>query len=200
MKSIEWFGHSAIKIVTDNDKILYFDPYNININDQADYIFITHSHFDHFSVPDILKIARPTTKILVSFDYKFADLIITKLFKPYDDFEDEFIKVKTIPAYNHGKRFHPKSNNWVGYIVSFDNITVYHSGDTDIIPEMRETVNVDIAFLPIGGTYTMDFKEAARAVNEIIKPKKIMAIHYDSDDAFNKFSELIDPHQLLRMV
>ena len=181
LEGIKVLCHSSIKF--DKGEVIYFDPYKINekYND-ADIIFITHSHYDHFSEEDILKVKKEETKIVVPKDLydKTIELGFEKenilLAKPNEEYEVNNIKFKTIPAYNVDKNFHPKANNWVGYIITLDNVSYYIAGDTDITEENRK-VKCDVAFIPIGGTYTMTAKEAANLVNEI-KPKIAVPIHY----------------------
>ena len=98
--------------------------------------------------------------------------------EPNKEYETQGINFNTIPAYNINKKFHPKENNWLGYIITINNVKYYVAGDTDITDENRK-VKCDVAFVPVGGTYTMDFKEAARLINEI-KPKIAVPIHYGS--------------------
>ena len=184
LKGIECLGHSTIKINKDN-KIIYIDPYNISdgIND-ADYIFITHNHYDHFSEEDIKKVKNNETIIIITEDLYTNTLklgfngmnIITV--KPNENYQVEGIKFSTIPAYNTNKTFHPKENNWVGYIIELEGSKYYIAGDTDITEENKK-VKCDVAFVPVGGTYTMDFKEAAHLINEL-KPKIAVPIHYGS--------------------
>ena len=184
LKGIECLGHSTIKI-NKNNKIIYIDPYNISdgIND-ADYIFITHNHYDHFSEEDIKKVKNNETIIIITEDLYTNTLksgfngmnIITV--KPNENYQVEGIKFSTIPAYNTNKTFHPKENNWVGYIIELEGGKYYIVGDTDITDEIKK-VKCDVAFVPVGGTYTMDFKEAAHLINEI-KPKIAVPIHYGS--------------------
>ena len=181
LEGIKVLCHSSIKF--EKEQVIYFDPYKINekYND-ADIIFITHSHYDHFSEEDILKVKKEETKIVVpedlynkSFKLKFDESNIL-IVKPNEEYEVNNIKFKTIPAYNVNKNFHPKTNNWVGYIITLDNVSYYIAGDTDITEENRK-VKCDVAFVPIGGTYTMTAEEAANLVNEI-KPKIAVPIHY----------------------
>ena len=181
LEGIKVLCHSSIKF--EKEQVIYFDPYKINekYND-ADIIFITHSHYDHFSEEDILKVKKEETKIVVpedlynkSFKLKFDEANIL-IVKPNEEYEVNNIKFKTIPAYNVNKNFHPKTNNWVGYIITLDNVSYYIAGDTDITEENRK-VKCDVAFVPVGGTYTMTAKEAANLVNEI-KPKIAVPIHY----------------------
>ena len=114
--------------------------------------------------------------------------------EPNKTYEVEGIKIETIPSYNVNKQFHQKQNDWVGYILEIENVRYYIAGDTDITPENRQ-VKCDVAFVPIGGTYTMDYREAAQLVNEI-KPKIVIPEHYGSivgtkEDAL-KFQKLLN--------
>lgn len=181
--NIKWLGHSTIKIIGNN--IIYIDPYNIeeNYND-ADIIFVTHAHYDHYSPDDILKCKKNTTIIVITEDlYEqtinlgFPEENILKVL-PNNNYTINNITINTIPAYNTNKSFHPKHNNWVGYIITIDNINYYIAGDTDITEESKR-VKCDIAFLPIGGTFTMDAIEASSLANTI-EPKVVIPIHYGS--------------------
>ena len=181
LEDIKVLSHSSIKI--DKGQVIYFDSYKINENyNDADVIFITHSHYDHFSEEDILKVKKEKTKIVIPKDLydKTIELGFEKenilLAEPNEEYEVNNIKFKTIPAYNVDKNFHPKANNWVGYIITLDNVVYYIAGDTDITEENKK-VKCDVAFVPIGGTYTMTAEEAAKLVNEI-KPKIAVPIHY----------------------
>ncbi len=181
LEGIKVLCHSSIKF--DKGQVIYFDPYKINENyNDADVIFVTHSHYDHFSEEDILKVKKETTKIVVPEDlydrstelgFDERDILVVK---PNEEYIVNNIKFKTIPSYNINKNFHPKSNNWVGYIITIDNVSYYIAGDTDITEENKK-VKCDVAFVPIGGTYTMTAEEAANLVNEI-KPKIAVPIHY----------------------
>lgn len=202
LKGMECLGHSTVKI-NKNNKIIYIDPYNISdgIND-ADYIFITHNHYDHFSEEDIKKVKNNETIIIITEDLYTNTLklgfngmnIITV--KPNENYQVEGIKFNTIPAYNTNKTFHPKENNWVGYIIELEGSKYYIAGDTDITDENKK-VKCDVAFVPVGGTYTMDFKEAAHLINEI-KPKIAVPIHYGSIVGTNQdatdFVKLLHPN------
>ena len=198
LNNINWLGHSSIKIL--GNKILYIDPFNIkeNYND-ADIIFITHNHYDHFSKEDIEKCMNKYTKIVITKDlYQdtinlgFNDQQILFVL-PNNSYEIENINFKTIPAYNINKNFHPKENNWVGYVININNQKIYIAGDTDLTDESKK-VKCDIAFLPVGGTYTMDYKEASTLAN-IINPSIVIPIHYGTivgtiQDALNFKSNL----------
>lgn len=181
--NIKWLGHSSIKIISNN--IIYIDPYNLkeNYND-ADIIFITHAHYDHYSPEDILKCKKDTTKIVITEDLYERTLelgfIQNNIIKvlPNNTYKVNNITFSTVPSYNTNKSFHPKQNNWVGYVISIVNTTYYIAGDTDITEESKK-VKCDIAFLPIGGTFTMDAIEASSLANTI-EPKIVVPIHYGS--------------------
>lgn len=199
LENISIIHHSSIKF-SDNIKI-YFDPYEINENNNdADIIFITHNHYDHYSENDIKKIYNANTKFIITKDLEKELLnlgikkenIVTVV--PCNNYNVLDISFKTIPAYNINKPFHPKENNWVGYLINYNNFTYYIAGDTDIT-EDNKLIKCDVAFLPIGGKYTMNYKEAAELTN-IIKPKIVVPIHYGlivgtTEDAI-EFSKLIN--------
>lgn len=173
--------HSSIKIIA--NKIIYADPFKIKEkSNDADLIIITHSHYDHFSEEDINKIQKAETLICITPDLleKTISLGVKKeniiIVEPNKEYHVENIKLKTIPAYNTNKKFHLKENNWVGYILEIENKKIYIAGDTDITEEDKK-VNCDIALVPIGGTYTMNAKEAAELIN-IIQPTKVIPTHY----------------------
>lgn len=200
IESIEVLCHSSIKF--SKEKVIYFDPFKIESNyNDADIIFITHDHYDHYSTEDINKVKKAETKIVAPEDLQ------TKLLKdgfsqeniilvePNEKNEAYGIKFETIPAYNISKQFHPKENGWVGYIIQINDIRYYVAGDTDITEDNKK-VKCDVAFVPVGGTYTMNFEEAAKLVNEI-KPKIAVPIHYGSIVGTNKdatdFIKLLHP-------
>lgn len=200
LDNVEVLCHSSIKINV--EKIIYVDPFNIdkNFND-ADIVFITHDHYDHYSEEDLDKVVKPDTVIVVPEDlfkkllrkgFKKNNVISVK---PEEEYMIEGISFETIPAYNLNKKFHPKENGWVGYIINIEGIRYYIAGDTDITPE-NEQVKCDIALVPVGGTYTMNAKEAAILINKI-KPKVAIPIHYGSIVGTRQnavdFSKLLNP-------
>ena len=183
LDNIEVLTHSCIKI--SKNKVIYIDPFNIErVYNDADLIFITHDHYDHYSEEDIDKVKKDDTVFIV------PEELLTKLLKkgikqdciiaiePNQTERVLGIRFKTIPAYNVNKTFHPKENGWLGYIIEIDGIKYYIAGDTDA-NEDNIKVKCDVAFVPVGGTYTMNFREAAQFINEI-KPKIAVPIHYGS--------------------
>lgn len=178
LNSIKWYGHASVMIKS--EKVIYFDPFELPVGaEKADIILITHEHYDHFSQEDIKKIQKENT-ILVSTPDVIAKVKGEKreIF-PGKEMEIDGIRVRAVPAYNIDKRFHPKEKKWVGYIVEIEGVTLYHAGDTDFIPEMKNLGKIDIAFLPVGGTYTMNAKEAAEAANAI-SPAVAIPMHWGS--------------------
>lgn len=200
LENIEVLCHSSIKFK--KEKVIYVDPFRIDKEyHDADVIMITHDHYDHYSEEDIDKIKKEDTRIVASKD------LLTKLTKkgfdpnnivtvgPNQEYKLEEIKIETIPAYNKMKPFHPRQKGWVGYVLEMNHVRYYIAGDTDLTNENRN-VKCDVAFVPVGGTYTMNAKQAANLINEI-KPKIAVPIHYGSvvgtnQDATN-FVELLHP-------
>ena len=170
-------------LISGNIKI-YFDPIKMDRKYDADYIFITHSHYDHFSKEDILNIKNDNTVIIGPYDIydKCLEMGFSKdkviKVKPCEEYDYGVIRFKTVYAYNLNKTFHLKESNWVGYLLEFEGKKYYIAGDTDVIMDNLSVLkNIDVAFIPIGGTYTMDVLEAADFVNKI-KPKSVVPIHY----------------------
>ena len=190
---IEINCHSSIKI--SKRKTIYIDPFKIEKEmHDADIIFITHDHYDHYSPEDVEKVASSQTIIVAPKTVKaLSKMRNVILVEPNNKYEVEGIKIETVPSYNVNKAFHPKENEWVGYIIEIEGTRYYIAGDTDITPENKQ-VKCDVAFVPVGGTYTMTYKEASELVN-IIKPKIVIPTHYGSivgeKEDGEKFKELL---------
>jgi L-ascorbate metabolism protein UlaG (beta-lactamase superfamily) len=175
---IKWLGHAGFLIK--NDKVIYIDPFNINCEEKADLILITHSHYDHCSIEDLKKITKPESVILGPADIQskigqIGEGVNFRIMEP-GRVEELGIKISAVPAYNLGKVFHPKENNWMGYIVEIGGSRIYHAGDTDKIPDMNG-IKADICFFPIGGKFTMNADEATEAA-EIIRPELVIPMHF----------------------
>lgn len=153
LENVEVLYHSSIRI--NKEKVIYVDPFKINRNyNDADIIFITHNHYDHYSVEDISKVKKDSTIIVATADLndslikngiKKENIVIVK---PNEEYHIDNINFVTIPAYNVGKSFHPKENKWVGYIIEIEGIKYYIAGDTDITKE-NEMVKCDVALVPV---------------------------------------------------
>ncbi|HLC64191.1 MAG TPA: MBL fold metallo-hydrolase [Patescibacteria group bacterium] len=188
--SINHFEHDTFQLKK-GDLVVYLDPFKLTDRqiEPADFIFITHHHFDHCSPEDIKKIIAGKTVILAGglSEEQLKDLKVkeVKFVKPREHFEFENLKVETVPAYNldkwrsKGVPYHPREENHVGFVVEIDGIRIYHPGDSDNIPEMAELKNIDVALIPVSGTYVMTPLEAISACG-IIKPKLAIPMHYGS--------------------
>jgi L-ascorbate metabolism protein UlaG (beta-lactamase superfamily) len=199
--SITWSGHAGFKIIYGNMKV-YIDPYKLSksfekISD-ADVVLITHNHFDHLSIEDLKNIINVRT-VIVSAQECLSQLKSLKVkesigIDPHNSVKVDDLRIETVPAYNIDKDFHPKKDKKIGFIVEFGNDRLYHTGDSDIIPEMKDT-NPTVVLIPVSGTYVMTAEEASRAVNELINPKIAIPMHYgtivgNKEDAI-RFSELV---------
>ena len=172
---------SSIRIAA--DKVLYFDPIHISGEPHdADIIFITHEHYDHFSPDDIVRVSNSDSLFVapesISKTFHAANIPADKVtyLKPNDSTSILGIRIEAVPAYNLMKPFHPKSNGWLGYVVTVDDTRIYVCGDTDATKEGK-SVKCDIICVPIGGTYTMNANQAAEFVNDVA-PKIAIPVHY----------------------
>ncbi len=185
---LKWLGHAGF-MIKNNSVVIYIDPYNIpETSEKANFILITHSHYDHCSVDDLNKIIQDKTKILCPADCqskitKFETPIKLQIIEPNQELNLGTVKISTIPAYNIDKPFHTKEAGGVGYIVKMNEVAIYHAGDTDNIPEMQKLTGHQeknfIALLPVGGRFTMSADEAADAA-ALIKPSLAIPMHYGS--------------------
>jgi len=181
LSNLHWLGHASFRL--DASKTIYFDPWKLPPNSpKADFIFITHDHYDHYSLDDVRMISSENTVIVadnsVAGQLRGEKLAYKEIrvLSPQDSIEVSGIKIRAIPSYNIGKQFHTKDSRKLGFIVTIDGVRIYHAGDTDNIPEMADYL-CDIALLPVSGTYVMTAEEAARAALAI-KPKVAIPMHY----------------------
>lgn len=173
-KKIIWLGHDSFRI--DAVKTIYFDPYQISSGSRADLILITHEHFDHCSPDDVGKIQHSDTVIVTEKDSAKKLTGDIRVIKPWESITVGELKVQAVPSYNTDKDFHPQKNAWLGFIVEIEGVRIYHAGDTDFIPEMKD-FQVDIALVPVSGTYVMTADQAIKAA-QAINPKLAIPMHY----------------------
>lgn len=183
---IKFLGHSGFLI--SNGKRIVVDPYNVSENvEKADIILITHSHYDHCSIKDIEKVIGNGATVICTADSQSKIMKIEGVHFNVVEVGDEVdfgdLKIEAVAAYNKDKEFHPKSEGWVGYLIKMGNVIIYHSGDSDFIPEMQKLSgygkqgNEFVALLPVSGKYVMDAEEAAEAAS-IISPDLCVPMHY----------------------
>ncbi|BBO80718.1 MBL fold metallo-hydrolase [Desulfosarcina ovata] len=180
IEHIKWLGHDGFEFTADG-VVLVIDPFQVADAPKADIILITHVHHDHCSPDDIARLVKPATVIVTEAESaeKLAGLCDDiRVVTPGDRLTVAGIPIEVVPAYNTDKNFHPKAKSWLGFIVTIDGTRIYHAGDTDLIPEMK-SLNVDIALLPVSGTYVMTADEAAAAAR-LIDPKTVIPMHYDA--------------------
>lgn len=186
MEEIKWLGHASFKI--SGEKVVYIDPWKLEgKNEEADIILITHDHYDHCSLADIEKLRGSKTTVVAPPDAAKKITGDVREVKSGRNLTVKGIKIETYPAYNLEKSFHPRANGWLGYVITINGKRIYHTGDTDLIPEM-DKIRADVVLLPVGGTYTMDAKQAAQAANRI-KPKLAIPMHFGSIVGSSKDAE-----------
>ena len=189
--NLYFLGHNGF-LIEYLDKRIFIDPFKIPTNNKigkADLVLITHSHYDHCSIEDISKIIKEGTEIIIPVDCQSK---LNRLKNVKIRIATTGIKMKAIginvypfPSYNINKKFHPKDENWMGFILKFGDVIIYHAGDTDKIPEMDFLPNLAqegekvVALLPVSGTYVMNPEEAAEAALSI-KPDLAIPMHYGS--------------------
>lgn len=207
--NLKWLGHAGFLI--ENSVTIYIDPYQIKEGlPKADYIFLTHDHFDHCSVQDIEKILKKGTRIIMTAGCqskiaRFSIPVRMQIVEPGQELDFGILKADVFPAYNTDKSFHPKEQFLVGYLIKINRALIYHAGDTDFIPEMQKLTGYNsqaknfVALLPVGGRYTMTAEEAAEAA-KMIKPSLAIPMHWGSvvgtkDDA-EEFKELCKENKI----
>lgn len=203
MVVVKWLAHASFQIKA-NDKVIYVDlEEHCKPADQADLILITHSHTDHCDSAKIKQVRKDDTVVIAPTDCASKIGGTVKTLKSGEETTVDGVKVKAVEAYNYkrfrspGNPYHPKRFG-VGYLITVDGKTVYHAGDTDFIPEMRQLRNIDVALLPSGGTYTMDNEEAASAAIAI-NPKVVIPMHRWNTDA-EEFKKLVEANSKIRVL
>ena len=193
---LTWLGHDGFRI--ENGQVIYVDPFKIgNMKKKANILLISHEHFDHCNIEDVKKVVTPNT-VVVAHAQSRNELAKVKvkevrIVKPGDKFDVNGVTVETVPAYNvnkfrePGKPFHPKEDGKLGFIVTVTGVRIYHTGDSDHIPEMKG-IAPDIALIPVSGTYVMTAQEAVEAANSI-QPKIAVPMHYDAIVGSSKDAE-----------
>ncbi len=185
LDSLEWLGHSGFRIATPG-AVVYIDPYRVQEGPPADLILVTHGHYDHYSPQDVERLSHEGTWLVAPAPVAERAPGNVISIAPGEELELEPIpgvEVAAVAAYNTSKRdrdgnlFHPPEAGWVGFDLNVRGERLYHSGDTDVIPEMDRVVGVDVALLPVCGTYVMTAGEAAEAARRI-QPRTAVPMHW----------------------
>jgi L-ascorbate metabolism protein UlaG (beta-lactamase superfamily) len=197
-----WLGHDGYRIES-GGKTIYIDPYKISDKHHdkhdADVVLISHDHFDHLSLDDLKHIVSKKTSIVAAKECmnNLTDLGVSELkgVSPGNKISVQGIDVEAVAAYNTNKKFHPKADGKVGFVFAVNGVRVYHAGDTDDVPEMADLVP-NVAMVPVSGTYVMTAEEAAKAVNNRIRPEDLaIPMHYGTivgtEQDARKFKELV---------
>lgn len=176
MKNVRWLGHAGVLVR--GSVSVAVDPYDVRHPEPVDVILITHDHYDHCSPEDITALLKPGGRVVVPHGVDMPLEIETTALRIGDLVTLDGVEIGVEPAYNIGKPYHPKEKGYVGYVFTVDGVSYYHAGDTDRIPEMKSII-ADVAFLPVGGTYTMTAHEAAEAASDMAV-KTAVPIHWGS--------------------
>jgi L-ascorbate metabolism protein UlaG (beta-lactamase superfamily) len=190
--ALQWLGHASFKICHENT-VVYIDPWKLKDSPHdAELVLVSHSHYDHYSPDDIAKVSGPDTKLVASADV-VAKEKAGEAIMPGVKIELGDIRVTGVAAYNPAKDFHPRANNWVGFVIEAGSKRIYYAGDSDLTEEMKALRDIDVALLPVGGTYTMNATDAAEAAKHI-EPKRAIPYHWGdivgSGSDADKFAEL----------
>jgi L-ascorbate metabolism protein UlaG (beta-lactamase superfamily) len=185
LDDVEWLGHSGFRI-TSGEATIYIDPYRVPEGPKADLILVTHGHYDHFSPQDVELLSHDGTWLVApaAVAERVSGSVVS--IAPGEAVSPELVRgleIVAVAAYNTSKRdgtgnvFHPREAGWVGYDLSLRGERLYHSGDTDVIPEMDSVTGVDVALLPVSGVYVMTAGEAAEAARRI-QPRVAVPMHW----------------------
>lgn len=173
---IQWIHHASFRIAA-GENVLYIDPWKLDAQaHDADVVFVSHSHYDHCSPADIEKVSKDDTAIIAPAE-TIEKLHAANAVDPGQRVTIKEIHIEAVAAYNIGKAFHPRGHHWCGAVFTIEGKRIYYAGDTDLIPEMSDLTDVDMALLPVGGTYTLDAREAAD-VCRAIGPKAAVPYHW----------------------
>lgn len=192
VRNIHWLGHDGFRI--DGSTVVMIDPFRLSVFKPADLILLTHDHFDHTSPEDVEKITKNDSVIVTCADSAKKVKGDVRVVAPGDRLTVKGVQLEVGAAYNTNKDFHPKSNGWLSFVFELDGVRYFHAGDTDFIPEMKQ-LQVDIAFLPVSGTYVMTAEEAVEAA-KAIRPKIAVPMHYaeivGSEDDAQRFKKELE--------
>ena len=174
VQHIKWLGHDSFRI--EGSKTVYIDPFEVGEGPKGDIILVTHDHFDHCSPEDVAKVQADASIVITEKNSAAKLSGDVRILSPGESLTLGDVRISAVPAYNLDKHFHPKANDWLGFVIEMDGVRIYHAGDTDFIPEMK-ALTVDIALLPVSGTYVMTAAEAVEAALAI-EPQIAIPMHF----------------------
>ena len=176
--NLTWHNHATV-VIEGSHKVV-IDPWKMPKSaSKVDVVVVSHSHYDHLSLDDVKRVAGEATAIVATPDChaKLRSFSHLHALAAGEVVEVNGVSIEGVAAYNTDKAFHPKANAWCGAVVAMDGKRIYCAGDTDFVPEMKGLAQIDVAFMPVGGTYTMDWRAAADAVNAF-RPKLAIPVHW----------------------
>lgn len=163
---VKWFGHASFRIATEGN-VIYIDPWKIpGEPHDADAVFVSHSHYDHCSLLDVKKVSKADTAVVAPAE-TIEKLGATNAITPGEMLWFKEMTIEAVAAYNIGRTFHPRGHDWCGAVITIGGHRIYYAGDTDLIPEMSDLKDVELAMFPVGGTYTLNGAEAAKAAKAV---------------------------------
>ncbi|MFP4055089.1 MAG: MBL fold metallo-hydrolase [Phycisphaerae bacterium] len=163
---IKWLGHASFRI-SDRYSVVYIDPWKVSPAPRdGNVVLVSHSHHDHCSPEDVRKVSADDATIVAPPD-TIARLHAPNAITPGEGWTIRDVTIEAVAAYNVDKQYHPMTNEWIGAVITVGDVRIYYAGDTDVIPEMSDLTDIDVALLPVGGTYTLDAAQAAEACRRI---------------------------------
>ncbi len=174
-EGITWFKRSSVRIRRDGVEI-HVDPLHVADNSAADYVLLTHPHYDNFREEDVARVRGPRTIVIAPASMKIQLSDADHFMRPGDLLQLDRFDVLAVPAHNVGKRFHPATSDWLGYVFTVGGVTYYHAGDSDLLASMGQ-IRCDVAFLPCEGRYTMGPEDAARA-GDVCGATVVVPVHW----------------------
>ncbi len=161
LDGVTWFRHSSVRICRAGLEI-HVDPWGVTESRPADYVLLTHPHYDNFSEEDISRVRGPRTVLVAPASMKKQLVDADHFLKPGDLIQLDRIDILAVPAHNRERKFHPPDSGWLGYVFTLGGVTYYHAGHTDFLDSMRD-IRCDVAFLPCSADYAMSPEDAAEA-------------------------------------
>lgn len=176
LDGVTWFRHSSVRIRKGGVEI-HVDPWGVTEKGEADYILLTHPHYDNFSEEDIARVRGPDTVVVAPASMRKQLGDVDHLLRAGDLIQLDRIDILAVPAHNRDRKFHPADSRWLGYVFTVGNVTFYHAGHTDFLDSMHG-IRCDVAFLPCCSDYTMEPGEALK-VGEACGASVLVPIHWD---------------------